>query len=187
MVSADLRSLKREVRKPTRRAVVTAVAAGGGDVSQNVQIRRAKLGDAAVLAANNVAMARETEGLRLAPETAVEGVRTVLAEPAHGFYLVAERAGAVVGQALVTYEWSDWRNGRFWWLQSVYVAPEARRQGVFRALYGLILTAARGTSECCGLRLYVHRGNPRAKAAYEALGMRPTAYDLFEIDFVLSH
>src|SRR6185295_14903218 len=100
-----------------------------------LQIRRAQAGDADVIAAFNIAMAQETDGKRLLPEVVGRGVRRLLAEPALGFYLVAVAEGEVVAALMVTTEWSDWRDGRFWWLQSVYVRPAWRRRGVFRALY----------------------------------------------------
>ncbi len=86
---------------------------------------------------------------------------------------------------MITYEWSDWRNGVFWWIQSVYVERMFRRQGVFRALYRYIENLARTTSGVCGLRLYVENGNSQAQAIYERVGMRRTVYQMFEVDFVL--
>jgi len=108
------------------------------------------------------------------------GVRRLLAQPALGFYLVAEAAGEVVAALMVTSEWSDWRNGRFWWLQSVYVLPAWRRRGVFRALHAHVAAAAAREPDVCGLRLYVERGNLAAQATYRALGMDTTDYLLLE-------
>ena len=137
------------------------------------------MADLPALVAFNRAMALETEGLRLAPATLRRGVRAVLRDPARGFYLVAEREDRVVGQLMVIREWSDWRNGDWFWLQSVYVEPGARRQGVFRALHAeAARRAARGGA--CGLRLYVERRNVRAQRTYRAFGMRETHYKLFE-------
>jgi ribosomal protein S18 acetylase RimI-like enzyme len=149
----------------------------------NVTIRMARPSDADVIAAANAAMAWETEALRLDPGRLGEGVRALLRDPARGFYLVAEDAGRVVGQLMITTEWSDWRNGNFWWIQSVHVAPEHRRRGVFRSLYAAIEARARADASCCGLRLYVERHNERAKATYAALGMQAACYELFEVDF----
>ncbi|MHB8387683.1 GNAT family N-acetyltransferase, partial [Metallibacterium sp.] len=110
------------------------------------------------------------------------GVQTLLAQPARGFYLIAERAGARVGTLMVSYEWSDWRGGDFWWIQSVYVLPEARCGGVYRALHVATRTRAQSAG-AVGLRLYVEQDNTRAQRSYAALGMRRTAYALFEQEF----
>jgi ribosomal protein S18 acetylase RimI-like enzyme len=146
----------------------------------HLQIRRARPEDAECIAGFNLAMALETEAKRLLPELVARGVRRLLAEPALGFYLVAEAAGEVVGALMVTTEWSDWRNGRFWWLQSVYVRPEWRRRGVFRALYAEVGLAAAREPDVCGFRLYVERDNEAAQATYRALGMAQTDYLLLE-------
>src|SRR6185369_14223969 len=98
-------------------------------------IRRAEPRDLAALVAGNAAMALETEGRRLDPARLERGVRALLADPAKGFYLVAEEAGNVVGQLMITTEWSDWRDGVFWWIQSVHVVPSHRRRGVYRRLH----------------------------------------------------
>lgn len=143
-------------------------------------VRRGALADAATLAQFNIAMALETEGKRLRAEVVGAGVRRLLAEPALGFYLVAEASGEIVGSAMVTTEWSDWRNGRFWWIQSVYVRPPWRRRGVFRALYAHIRQAAASTADVCGFRLYVERHNAAAQATYRSLGMVETDYLLLE-------
>jgi ribosomal protein S18 acetylase RimI-like enzyme len=145
-----------------------------------LHIRPAKAGDAAVLAEFNIAMARETEGKRLLPAVVGAGVKRMLAEPALGFYLVAEAGGAVAGSLMVTTEWSDWRNGRFWWIQSVYIRPEWRRRGVFRALYRELGEIAQREPDVCGFRLYVERENATAQATYRSLGMEGTDYLLFE-------
>jgi GNAT superfamily N-acetyltransferase len=104
----------------------------------------------------------------------------VLADPQRGFYLVAEQAANAVGCLLVTREWSDWRNGDWWWLQSVYVTPAARRTGVFRALHAEVARRARTTEGVVGLRLYVERDNHAAQATYAALGLVETHYRLLE-------
>lgn len=147
-------------------------------------IRMASAEDAAVIAGFNAAMALETEGKRLDADTVLRGVRSVFESDQRGFYLLAERDGRVVGQAMVTFEWSDWRSGNFWWFQSVYVIPEMRRAGVFRALYESVLKRARGAANVCGLRLYVETHNLAAQRAYEALGMREANYKMYELDFV---
>jgi GNAT superfamily N-acetyltransferase len=125
-------------------------------------------------------MARETEGLRLDPAKIYPGVAAVLRDSAKGLYFVAEAAGEVIGQVMVTYEWSDWRNGTIWWLQSVYVKPECRGKGVFRALFAHLESLARTSGEVCCLRLYMHFENLRARKSYEGLGMQKTHYEVFE-------
>lgn len=145
-----------------------------------IAVRPARAEEADTLAGFNIAMALETEGRRLLPEVVGAGVRRLLAEPALGFYLVAVADGEVVGSAMVTTEWSDWRNGRFWWIQSVYVRPEWRRRGVFRALYAHIREAAAQAPDVCGFRLYVERENTAAQATYRALGMHETDYRIME-------
>jgi GNAT superfamily N-acetyltransferase len=143
-----------------------------------------------VLVDFSAAMALETEGLTLDRERLRRGTLAVLESSARGFYLVAERLGRaskeVVGQLLVTYEWSDWRNATFWWIQSVYVHPNWRRRGVYRRMHEAVLTQARARKDVCGLRLYVERGNRMAQAAYRQVGLTPSAYRVFEEDFVLT-
>ncbi len=144
-----------------------------------ITIRPASHADVAHLVDWNAAMAEETEGRALDREVLERGVRGVLDEPRRGFYLVAERAGAAVGSLLVTYEWSDWRNGDFWWIQSVYVTPEARRGGVFRALYAAVGQRARAAG-AVGVRLYVELENRRAQRTYKDLGMQRCRYHMYE-------
>jgi GNAT superfamily N-acetyltransferase len=128
-------------------------------------------------------MAWETEQKRLDPAVLARGVARVLAEPARGRYWVAESGGAVQGGLLVTYEWSDWRDGDWWWIQSVYVRPEARGQGVFSALYRHVERLGRAAPGVVGLRLYVERENRRAQGVYAALGMADSHYLVFEDEF----
>jgi ribosomal protein S18 acetylase RimI-like enzyme len=113
-------------------------------------------------------------------------VEAVVRDPAKGIYFVAAAGGAVIGQLMITYEWSDWRNGTFWWIQSVYVRPDVRHQGVFRALYRHVRDLARSRDGVCGIRLYVEQDNARAQKTYRALGMRETPYRILEEDFVLT-
>jgi GNAT superfamily N-acetyltransferase len=150
-----------------------------------LSIRRATPDDAAVITSANIALAAESEHRILDPEVVARGVRRLLAEPAWGVYYVAERDGRVVGQMLITYEFSDWRDGMFWWIQSVYVWPEARRCGVYRALHQYIEHTARTTPGICGLRLYVDDDNTRAQATYTHLGLKRTEYHVMEADWRL--
>jgi len=144
-------------------------------------IRRAVPADEGVLVAFNAALAWETEHKRLRADVLTAGVRAVFADAARGFYTLAlDEAGAAVGQMMVTFEWSDWRNGWFWWVQSVYVRADARRKGVFRALYKEVERQAAADPTVIGLRLYVERDNARAQATYRALGMTDTTYGVME-------
>ena len=145
-------------------------------------LRRAVPTDAPVIAQYNAAMALETEHKHLDPDLLLAGVNGLFADAARGFYLVAEQNGAVVGQLMITFEWSDWRNGVFWWIQSVYVREEVRGQGVFRLLYDHASALAREAGTVCGLRLYVEKENLRAKEVYRKLGMHATDYELWETD-----
>jgi ribosomal protein S18 acetylase RimI-like enzyme len=145
-------------------------------------IRDATEADLATVVAFNQRMAEETEGRRLRDDRIGAGVAAVLGDPSKGFYLIAERGGHVVGQLMVTYEWSDWRNGTFFWIQSVYVPPEARRTGVYRALYDAVNARAAARGDVCGVRLYVERDNDIARKTYEALGMRHAVYDMYETE-----
>ncbi|MEX1140191.1 MAG: GNAT family N-acetyltransferase [Bacteroidota bacterium] len=148
-------------------------------------IRPARADDAPLIAQFNALMALETEHRTLDHETLRKGVEAVVREPSHGTYYVAEMDGRVVGQLLITYEWSDWRNGVFWWIQSVYVRQEVRGRGVFKALYRHVEVMARKQPGVCGLRLYVEHDNQNAMRTYQKLGMKKTPYQLFEVDFVL--
>ncbi|MEK6798326.1 MAG: GNAT family N-acetyltransferase [Planctomycetota bacterium] len=149
----------------------------------SVKIRRATVADAAKITEFNLAMARETEDKTLDGAIAAEGARQGLSDPSRSLYFVAEVEGVVVGQTMITTEWSDWRNGFFWWIQSVYVDPKHRRTGVFRGLHEHIREAARAREDVCGLRLYVHHQNERAMNTYRRLGMRQTEYLLCEEDW----
>jgi ribosomal protein S18 acetylase RimI-like enzyme len=144
-------------------------------------IRRGEPRDASAIAAFNQSLARETEGKELDHATVGRGVERVFADPAKGFYLVAEREGIVVGQLMVTYEWSDWRDGWIWWIQSVYVHQDARRLGVFRALYEAVCQKGRQQGNVVGIRLYVEKENLRAQKTYENLGMEDAGYYVREM------
>jgi len=140
------------------------------------------LSDATVVADFNLRLAAETEHLQLDPNCVRAGVCALLKDASKGTYFLATDGDVVVGQAMITYEWSDWRNGNIWWLQSVYVRPEFRNKGVFRLLFRHIQELARRQPGVWGLRLYMHSGNDRARAAYASLGMLCTHYQVFELD-----
>jgi ribosomal protein S18 acetylase RimI-like enzyme len=145
-----------------------------------VNVRRADPRDAAALVEFNLAMARETESKELAPEVLSAGVRRFIERPHFGFYLVAEDGGRAVGSLMVTYEWSDWRDGLFWWIQSVYVLPTHRRRGVYRRLYEHVKQLAAAEPDVRGFRLYVEKENRAAQSTYERLGMSETHYLMYE-------
>jgi ribosomal protein S18 acetylase RimI-like enzyme len=145
-----------------------------------MHIRRAVPTDAPKIACYNQAMASETEGKHLPDEIVNAGVRAVFDDPKKGFYLVAEANGDVVGQLMVTLEWSDWRDGWFWWVQSVYVEPGQREKGIFRKLFETILREAEEAGDVVGVRLYVEHENRRAQEVYQRLSMSDTGYLVFE-------
>lgn len=147
-----------------------------------IRIREARSTDANQIAEFNRRLAEETESKSLDPSTVLSGVQALLDAPEQGRYYVADADDELVGQLLLTYEWSDWRNGRFWWIQSVYVSARHRRRGVFSALYGHVEQLARLDPAVCGLRLYVEEHNASALETYRALGMSPTGYHVLEIE-----
>lgn len=153
------------------------------DPGREIRIRRAYPPDLELVTGFNQAMALETEGKSLDPATLQSGVLAVLGDVSLGFYLLAETGGQVAGQLLITTEWSDWRDGYFWWIQSVYVDPGHRRQGVYRALYAHVVAASREAGNVRGIRLYVERENAVAKETYSALGMVHSHYDMYEVEF----
>ena len=149
-------------------------------MTDELLLRKAQMRDASAIAAFNRAMALETEGKLLIPEVVGAGVQRLLKDPSLGFYVVAEHGGQVVGCLMVTNEWSDWRNGLFWWIQSVYVQAPWRRKGVYRQLYDFIRTLAQADPGICGFRLYVEKENAVAQSTYDALGMSRTDYLIYE-------
>jgi GNAT superfamily N-acetyltransferase len=151
-------------------------------VEITAQVRRATLADSDEIARFNVAMALETEGKVLDGATVQAGVVALMNQPQYGFYVVAQEGEALAGCLLITYEWSDWRNGLIWWIQSVYVRPESRRRGWFKRLYAQVRQWAEAES-ACGLRLYVEAANQTAQTTYLALGMKPAGYQVFEALF----
>ncbi len=146
-------------------------------------IRPATAADTDVLVDFQQAMAEETEDKGLNTARLRSGISYLLEHPSEGFYLVAEADGMAAGSLMVTFEWSDWRNGRFWWIQSVYVHADHRRRGVYSALHEAIREQARTDPQGCGIRLYVEKENTAAQATYQALGMIETHYRLYEEEF----
>lgn len=146
-------------------------------------IRLATLDDLEHVVTFNAAIASETENKSLNLDILRPGVRAALSDPVRSLYFVAERDGAVVGQTMITVEWSDWRNRFFWWIQSVYVVPAHRRAGVFTALHEYIRNEAKSRNDVCGLRLYAYRENHRAIKTYEKLGMPVCDYVMCEEDW----
>lgn len=159
--------------------------------SEGIVIRPARQDDVDIIVSYNAAMALETERRRLDLETLRKGTLAFLGSPGYGFYIVAElpedKSCKPVGQLMITYEWSDWRNGVFWWIQSVYVTPDRRGRGVFRAMHDHILAKAKSDPRVCGIRLYVERNNLKAQTVYQRVGLTPSVYTVFEQDFVLGH
>lgn len=146
-----------------------------------MNIRLAKNEDAAALVRFNQAMALETEEKRLDEKILRGGVEAVLNHADKGFYTVAENAGGeIIGGLLVTFEWSDWRNSWFWWIQSVYIVPEMRGKKIYSALYQFVKDKANERENVCGFRLYVERENERAQRVYEKLGMEASHYLMYE-------
>lgn len=148
-----------------------------------IVVRKAERKDVEAIAGFNMKLALETEGKKLDIETVVNGVAAVVKDPHKGFYIVAETRTDVfqlVGQLLITFEWSDWRNQCFWWIQSVYVAKEFRNQRIFSELYQHITELANQNGKVTGLRLYVAQDNDSAKRVYTTLGLKQTSYEVFE-------
>ena len=145
-----------------------------------IEVRRATAADVELVCEFNRLLALESESKTLDSSVLRVGVTAVLADPAKGLYFLATDGAAILGQIGVTYEWSDWRNGWFWWIQSVYVRPEYRRRGVFRSLFEHVEQAARQDPEVIGLRLCVERANTAAEQTYRTLGMDDTGYFVLE-------
>ena len=143
-------------------------------------IRIATRADAEAMVEFNQAMALETEGKHLNEDVLKKGVSAVFDDPQKGFYVVADDGGRIVGGLMITYEWSDWRNGWFWYVQSVYVRPEARGKRVYSQLYEFVKERATEKANVCGFRLYVEKENEHAQRVYKKLGMEETYYLMFE-------
>jgi ribosomal protein S18 acetylase RimI-like enzyme len=150
-------------------------------MNNKIIVRPAKLSDAPAMVEFNQAMAHETEGKHLDRETLMGGVEAVFHAADKGFYVIAEAGdGKIVGGLMVTFEWSDWRNGWFWWIQSVYILPDFRGRKIYRELYEFVKTKAREAKNVCGFRLYVEKENANAQKVYEKLGMEQSHYLMYE-------
>ncbi len=145
-----------------------------------IVVRRGGKADFEALVEMTLEMAGESEGRELSPPVVREGVGALLEDPAKGFYLVAEVGGEIAGQLFVTFEWSDWRAGWIWWIQTVYTRPEYRGLGVFRSLQAKVEELAREAGDVCGLRLYVAGVNSQARKAYEKTGWSRADYSIYE-------
>ena len=145
-----------------------------------MNIRIAEKSDASALVEFNQAMALETEGKNLDAQILQSGVESVFHDEKKGFYAVAEAGGQIVGGLMITFEWSDWRDSWFWWIQSVYILPEYRGRGIYRLLYEFVKERAESQKDVCGFRLYVEKDNERAQKVYEKLGMQSSHYLMYE-------
>lgn len=147
---------------------------------KKINIRVARQVDVSLLVKFNQLMAWETEQKKLDEVVLSKGVSALITDDTKGFYLVAEYNNEVVGSLMVTTEWSDWRNGVFWWIQSVYISPDYRRQGIYAQLYAQVKVLAEQQKNVCGFRLYVEKENFIAQKTYEKLGMEETHYLMYE-------
>ena len=145
-----------------------------------ITIRPSKREDIGKLVEFQLRLADETENVRLNEETVSAGMHALFDEPSRGTYYVAVSHAEIVGCFLITYEWSDWRNGMVWWLQSVYVAKNHRRQGVFKIMYDHLRQIISSDPGIIGLRLYVDKTNTRAQNVYASMGMNGDHYTVFE-------
>ena len=152
-------------------------------MSYELSIRNALPQDADTIVKFEVAMALETEGKQLDEGVLKSGILAVIESPDKGFYIIATVGNLTVGVLMITYEWSDWRNGLFWWIQSVYVEEKWRRKGVYRKMHEHVHNLAKLAETVCGIRLYVDQSNFIAKNTYHALGMMENNYDMYEINF----
>ena len=150
-----------------------------------ITIREATLEDTESIIRLQEGMALETEGKVLDESLLRDGITAIFDSTQKGFYIVAEVGSVVVGSLLITYEWSDWRNATFWWIQSVFVDANWRRNGVYRSMYDYVVNVAKSRKDICGIRLYVERTNTIAQETYKDLGMTHSHYDLYETDIVL--
>ncbi len=145
-----------------------------------IKIRLGYKKDAETIANFNILMAMETEHKKLPKNIITAGVKKILSNSQYGFYLIAEKNNQIAGSLMVTKEWSDWRNGEFWWIQSVFIKTEFRRQGIYKKLYAFVKSKAQKNPDVCGFRLYVEEENSIAMQTYESCGMIKTHYKMYE-------
>ena len=145
-----------------------------------MHIRKGQKSDLNALIQFNLAMAKETEDLALDESVLTQGVNTLLSNPERGFYLVAEVDGEIAGSLMVTFEWSDWRAKDYYWIQSVYIRPQNRRQGIYAKLYQEVKQIAEQNGGAASFRLYVEQDNAKAQSTYSALGMEKSYYQMYE-------
>ncbi|MBW8183031.1 GNAT family N-acetyltransferase [Shewanella nanhaiensis] len=145
-----------------------------------MHIRKGQKSDLNALIQFNLAMAKETENLALDESVLTQGVNTLLSNPEKGFYLVAEVDGEIAGSLMVTFEWSDWRAKDYYWIQSVYIRPQNRRQGIYAKLYHEVKQIAEQNGGAASFRLYVEQDNAKAQSTYAALGMEKSYYQMYE-------
>ena len=148
-----------------------------------ISIREGSISDTPTISKFQQQMALETESKILNEWTVRQGVESVLKCPNKGFYIIAEADSKIIGSLLVTFEWSDWRNGWFFWIQSVFVDAVYRRQGVYRLMQSEVIRRTKASGNCCGIRLYVEKDNRNAQKVYRNLGMHETDYYLYEEEF----
>ncbi len=160
--------------------MIESVLSQKSDPVTQINVRTAIAEDISSIVSFNAAMALETEAHLLDVAVLTEGVKSVLSDQALGFYIVCEIEGSVRACLMITYEWSDWRNGLFWWIQSVYVQKEFRKQGCYKAMYNYLVELIKTKEKIAGLRLYVDKQNSIAQRTYSNLGMKKTNYILFE-------
>ena len=180
---ADIAAVRRLQEEVSLQAAQDHISLPKNATVIRLALRQAIPEDAEHISRFNQGIAWETEKIKLQWPRILAGVTAMIAEPSRGFYLLALEGERIVGQLAITYEWSDWRNGLFWWIQSVYVREDARGRGVFRALYEHVERLARADSGSCGLRLYVEHANERAQSVYRKLGMKPSDYVFYELDW----
>src|SRR5262245_7657671 len=159
-------------------------------ILDHLNVRLAKPEDASMIVSFSAAMALETENRRLDLDRLYEGTMALLESPDRGSFMVAEleqpNKCQLLGQLMITYEWSDWRNAVFWWVQSVYVTPSWRRRGVYRFMHNQIVAQARANANECGIRLYVEQDNHTAQTVYKRVGLVRSVYQVYEQDFLLA-
>jgi GNAT superfamily N-acetyltransferase len=144
-----------------------------------MKIRKSKLGDAEVIAAQNILLAEESENIHLSFETVFRGVTSLLSDKRKGFYVVAEENSNIIGQMMITFEWSDWRNTNIWWIQSVYIQKQWRKKGIFTKIFQYIQKQAL-KNQVKILRLYVYEHNIDAQRVYQRIGMEKQSYVIFQ-------